>query len=342
MKPRRTDFAAVRQTITHFLRLGLLCGGLFLSPILTEAEDLKAGIIGCDTSHVPAFTKLLNAERSDDDPLAGIRVVAAYPGGSNDIASSRDRVEKFTQTLRDLDVEIVDTIDELLKRVDVVLLESVDARVHLEQVRPVIEAGKPVFVDKPFAATVAEAKEIFELAKQHNVPLFTSSSLRFAPEIASANSNAAIGKVLGCDAYSPCALEPTHQDLFWYGIHGVETLFTIMGTGCETVSRTQTDDTDVVTGVWNDGRIGRFRGIRGGKTGYGALVFGEKSITHVRRTGSYETLVEQIVKFFKTRQAPVDAQAALEILAFMEAAELSKANGGCPVSVSDLLQSASE
>ncbi len=304
------------------------------------AGTLRAGIIGCDTSHVPAFAKLLNAERGDDDPLAGVRVVAAFPGGSDDIASSRDRVEGFTEQLREMGVEIVPTIAELLQRVDVVLLESSDGRKHLEQVRPAIEAGKPVFVDKPFAASVADAVKIFELAEKHDVPIFSSSVMRFMPEIAAANSNPAIGDIVGCDAYSACTLDPTHPDLFWYGIHGVETLFTVMGPGCERVSRTHTDGTELVTGVWKDGRIGCFRGIRDGRHSFGALVMGSKGIKHLKRTGSYDPLVAEIVKFFQSGKPPVSAGETLEILAFMEAAEISKMENGRSVNIQEVLDDA--
>lgn len=304
-----------------------------------HGETLRAGIIGCDTSHVPAFTKLLNAPRSEEDPMAGVRVVAAFPGGSDDIASSRDRVEGFTQQLREMDVEIVSSIDELLSRVDVVLLESVDGRKHLEQIRPVLEAGKPVFVDKPFAASVADTIAIFRLAEKHETPIFTSSMLRFVPEIATAKLDPEIGGVIGCDAYSPCALEATHPDLFWYGIHGVEILFTIMGPGCQKVTRVQTDDTDVVTGVWSDGRIGRFRGMRSGKQDFGALVFGGKSIQHRQRTGGYEFLVAEIVRFFKSGVPPVAASETIEILAFMEAAERCETEPA-GVSIESVMQAA--
>lgn len=328
-------------------RIPLLLMALFanftIQVKVTAASDplpdgtLRAGIIGCDTSHVPAFAKLLNAERSGDDPLSGVRVVAAFPGGSDDIASSRDRVEGFTEQLREMGIEIVPTIAELLQRVDVVLLESSDGRKHLEQVRPVIEAGKPVFVDKPFTASVADAIEIFSLAKKHNVPIFSSSMMRFVPEIAAANSDPAIGEIVGCDAYSPCTLDVPHPDLFWYGIHGVETLFTIMGPGCESVSRTRTDGTELVTGVWKDGRIGSFRSIRDGKRSFGALVLGSKGIKHLKRTGSYDPLVAEIVKFFKSGKPPVGASETLEILAFMEAAELSKIENGRAVSIREVL-----
>jgi predicted dehydrogenase len=318
-----------------------LCFWIAMAPSI-RAQDgkvLRAGIIGLDTSHVVAFTKVLNNSKSTD--LAGVRVVAAFPGGSPDVASSRDRVQGFTKQLQnEYKVEIVSSIDDLLAKVDVVLLESVDGRPHLDQVIPVLKAGKIVFIDKPVAGSLADALMIFDLAKARKTPVFSSSSLRYYPGIAAAGKSPKVGAVLGCLAYGPCSLEEHHPDLFWYGIHGVEALFTIMGPGCQSVTRTHTKDTDVATGVWADGRIGTFRGNRSGKSDYDALVFGTKGTTLAGGTGSYEPLLKEIVQFFKTGQAPVSAAETTEIYAFMEAADESKRQGGAPVSIAGVLQKA--
>jgi len=305
-----------------------------------EKPNLRAGIIGLDTSHVVEFTKLLNNPKNGEE-LAGVRVVAAFPGGSPDIASSRDRVEGFTKQLRDkFQIEMVGSIEDLLAKVDVVLLESVDGRPHLNQVVPVLKAGKIVFIDKPVAGSLADALMIFDLAKKYKTPVFSSSSLRYYPGIATAKKNDKIGAVTGCLTYGPCSLEMHHPDLFWYGIHGVEALFTIMGPGCQTVSRTHTKDTDVATGVWADGRIGTFRGLRQGPYEYDALVFGSKGIALAGGKGSYEPLVKEIVRFFKTGHPPVSAEETIEIFAFMEAADESKRQSGAAVTLESVLQKA--
>jgi hypothetical protein len=304
-----------------------------------QSKPIKVGIIGLDTSHVVAFTQAMNDKNAEGD-LAAVEVVAAFPGGSPDIPSSRDRVEGYTKQLREMGVQIVDSIDELLPNVDAVLLESLDGRPHLEQARPVIKAGKPLFVDKPVAGTLADAVAIYRLAREHNVPCFSSSSLRFSPGILGIRHDERVGDVLGCDAYAPCSLEEHHPDLFWYGIHGVETLFTIMGTGCESVSRTQTDDGELVVGVWKGGRVGTFRGIRAGKSDYGALVFGSKGIVPGGSYAGYQPLVVEIAKFFQTGKPPVSAEETLEIYAFMEAADESKRQGGAPVTIATVMAKA--
>jgi Oxidoreductase family, NAD-binding Rossmann fold len=305
-----------------------------------SSAPLRAGIIGLDTSHATAFTQLLNAA-SPKPRVAGVRVVAAYPGGSPDIPSSRDRVEGYTRTLKEKHgVAIVGSIDELLAKVDVVFLESVDGRPHLEQARPVFRARKPVFIDKPVAGTLADAIAIFDLARETGTPCFSSSSLRFSPGIASVKSDPKLGEIVGCDTYGPCELEPHHPDLFWYGIHGVESLYTIMGTGCESVARTHTEGTDVAVGVWKGGRIGTFRGNRKAPYKFGGTAFGTKGIAPVGDYAGYEPLVAEIVKFFKTGKPPVSAEETIEIFAFMEAADESQRQGGRPVSIAEVMSKA--
>jgi hypothetical protein len=296
-------------------------------------EGLRIGIIGLDTSHVVAFTKIFNDPEAKGE-LATMRVVAAYPGGT-DIPTSRDRVKGFTKQLEGMAVEIVNTVPALLKKVDVVLLESVDGRPHLEQVRLVFAAGKRVFIDKPLAGSLADAVHIEVLGRKHKVEWWSSSSLRFG-----APAPKEIGQVTGCAAWSPCSLEPHHPDLFWYGIHGVESLFAMMGPGCESVTRAQTAGTELVTGIWNDGRIGTFRGIRDGKAGHGATLFGTKGIAPRPKYPGYLPLVKEIATFFRTGKAPVSNAETLEIYAFMEAADASKRQAGAPISISRTLSRA--
>lgn len=307
-----------------------------------RAKQLRVGIIGLDTSHAIEFTRMLNNPESKDH-VAGGRVIAAYPQGSPDIKSSTERVPDYTAKVKEMGVQIVDTIDDLVAQVDAVLLESNDGRPHLAQVLPVLKAKKPVFIDKPIAGSLADAVAIFEVARRHGVPVFSSSSLRFAAG-AQEIRGGKIGEVTGCDAYSPCALESTHPDLFWYGIHGVESLFTVMGPGCESVSRTSTPGIDLAAGVWKGGRVGTFRGIRtsdgGGKADYGGTAFGTKGIAQIGPYGGYRPLLVEIVKFFQTGTPPVTEEETLEIYAFMEAADESKRQGGKPVTLESVMAKA--
>jgi predicted dehydrogenase len=301
---------------------------------------LKAGIIGMDAHGLP-WTKIINDPQATGE-LADMIVVAGYPGGSPDIPQSMDLLKDRVGKIRELGVEIVDSIDELLEKVDVVLMLSIDGRKHLEEARLVFAAGKPVFIDKPIAGSLADAIRIFKLAEKHNVPCFSSSSLRFAKRTIDIRQDPKLGDLVGCDQYAPCPLEPHHPDFFWYGIHGVEPLFTIMGTGCVSVTRVHTEGSDMAIGVWEGGRIGSVRGIRASRRGYGSTVFGTKGIVPGGTFDGYEPLIIEIVKFFKTGQPPVSTEETLEIFAFMEAADESKRQGGRPVTLKSVMQKSRE
>ncbi|MBN1482219.1 gfo/Idh/MocA family oxidoreductase [candidate division KSB1 bacterium] len=311
-----------------------VCFCVFLTTSAWPDVNIKVGLIGLDTSHAPAFTKILN-DSSYRHHMPGARVVAAFPGGSPDVEASFSRVEKFTREVASYQVEIVEDIPSLLTKVDAVILTSVDGRVHLQQVKPVIAAKKPVFIDKPMAASLADVEEIFRLANEANVACFSASSLRFFPELQEALNDTSLGMVTGCDAYSPASLEPHHPDLMWYGVHGIEILFAAMGAECESLSRTFTPGTDMVVGLWTGGRIGTFRGIRDGKGRYGATIFFENGMRHVEPdTGLlYVHLMAEILTFFRTGNPPIPQEETIAMFAFMEGADISKAQDGARVRI---------
>ncbi len=307
--------------------------------IRRDAAGKRVGIIGLDTSHSTAFVEALNAD-VPDPAYNGYRIVAAYPWGSRDIRSSTERIPSYTEEVKKRGVEIVDSIPALLAKVDVILLETNDGRPHLEQALIVMKAGKLLFIDKPVAGTLEETVAIFEAARKYKVPVFSASSLRYMKGMQDIAEGRTVGKVLGADAFSPAPLEPHHPDFFWYGIHGIETLITVMGIGCREVIRIYTAGTDVVTGVWSDGRIGTFRGTRTGEHEYGATVFGEKGVARVGPYSGYEALLKQITQFFDTGVSPVSEAETLEIYAFMAAADESRRKGGIPVNVVSTLERA--
>lgn len=298
----------------------------------------RVGIIGLDTSHSVAFTKSLNASEPLPE-LMGYKVVAAYPNGSADIESSVKRIPAYTEDVKKMGVEIVNSIEDLLKKVDVVLLETNDGRPHLDQALLVLKAGKPMFIDKPVAGSLKDAITIYEAAKKYKVPVFSSSSLRYMESVQQVVKGK-IGNVLGADTFSPATIEKTHPDLFWYGIHGVEILFAVMGQGCSEVTRVHNNDTDIVVGKWKDGRVGTFRGTRTGKHDYGGTVYGEKGNVSLGPFNGYDNLLVQIIEFFRTAMAPVNPEETLEIYAFMEAADESKRNNGAMVKLETVLQKA--
>lgn len=324
--------------------LAALCAA-WMAPAAQAAEkEIRIGIIGLDTSHATQFTKIFNQgpkNPADAPKFAGLKVVAAYPQGSTDIPSSYERVPEYTETVKKLGVEIVHSIDALLPKVDVVLLESNDGKVHLEQVRPVFKAKKPVFIDKPLAASLGDCIKILNEAAASGTPVFTSSALRFGTNTLAVRSGQ-IGTVSHAETFSPSKTEKSHPDLYWYGIHGVESLFTAMGRGVTKVKRGTTADGLIeVSGEWGDGRTGVFREANNtDRKGYGGKATGAKGESAIGAYDGYEPLLIEIANFFRTGKAPVSVEESLEIYAFMEAADESKRRGGEAVLIEEVMAKA--
>jgi len=318
---------------------------VMVASLFAEEAPKKIGIIGLDTSHAVAFTTVFNKgpkNPADVAKFAGFRVTHAFAQGSKDIPESTSRVPEYTAKLQGMGVEIVDSIEKLCAQVDFVMLESNDGRVHLEQVLPVLKAGKTVFIDKPIAGSLADVIRLQEAAKQAGVVYFCSSSLRFAAST-QAVAQGSVGKVKTAYATSPASLEPHHPDLYWYGVHGCESLYAVMGTGCVSVKRDKTAEGFIqVTGNWGEGRVGIFREAdRKAKGGpYGGKAVGEKGEADIGKFDGYEVLLESVVKMFRTGKAQVFAEETLELYAFMEAADESKRQGGAEVKLADVLAKA--
>src|SRR5690242_18927226 len=235
---------------------------------------IRLGLLDFDTSHCTAFTTRLNhVGVGKDQWVDGAKVVIGCPGESK---LSPERIAGFTAAMKKLGVPLVDRPEEMIGKVDAMLIEAVDGTVHYERARPFLEAGLPCYIDKPFTCSVADARKIVELAQKKKVPVFSSSSLRYAPELVQFLADKKVGKVLGAVAFGPAPLDEGNPGLFHYGIHAVEVLYTVMGPGCQRVICTHEKDVDVATGQWADGRVATVRGIRAGKADYGCLVFGEK------------------------------------------------------------------
>ncbi|VTT98516.1 dehydrogenase : Oxidoreductase domain protein OS=Isosphaera pallida (strain ATCC 43644 / DSM 9630 / IS1B) GN=Isop_2920 PE=4 SV=1: GFO_IDH_MocA [Gemmataceae bacterium] len=293
---------------------------------------IRLGVLDFDTSHCVEFTKRLN--QIDGTPkeqfVEGAVVVVGCPGESK---LSAERIEGFTATMKKFGVPLVEKPADMLGKVDGMLIEAVDGTVHLERAKPFLEAGIPCFIDKPFTCSVADAKAILALSEKHKAPVFSSSSLRYAPEVVEFAADPKPGKLVGCAVHGPAPLSlvpERNAGLYHYGIHAVEILYTLMGPGCDRVSCVSEKGVDAVTGHWKDGRVATLRGIREGQSGYGFTAFSEKGVrpVAVSTTVIYRELLKQVVAFFKTGKPPVDPATTLEIMAFIEAANKSGANHG--------------
>jgi predicted dehydrogenase len=300
------------------------------------SDALRIGIIGCDTSHSVEYAARLN-DSSNPDHIPGARITVACPTMSPDMPWSRNRAEGFVKELQEeRGVRLVDGIPALLAECDAVLLCSLDGRPHPQQARPILEAQKPVFIDKPIGASYREASDLLRLADQMRTPAFGASAIRWYPGVLEV-AQADVGAVRGAFSYGPSPIEPTHPDLFFYGIHPTEALFTVLGPGCRSVQRTTTKHTSVVVGAWEDGRVGTLHLMHRWPAEYKVIKFGDERVVEQTHGGDYTPQLREIVKFFQTGVAPVTPEQTLEIYAFMEAADESKRRGGAAVLLSEVM-----
>jgi len=294
---------------------------------------MKIGMIGLDTSHCPAFVKLLN-DSTNEFHVAGAKVVKAFPGGSKDFSLSHGRVRQFSEELKALGIQICDSIEETAGDVDAFFLESVDGRQHLEQFKILAKFGKPIFIDKPFTCSFEDALAIAKIAGERNIPVMTSSAIRYAKGIYGLLEAGEAAQ--SCEAFGPMAILPDYRDYFWYGIHSAEVLYAMMGQGCKTVQTFNTEKIDVIVGMWADGRIGTIRGNRVGANNFGCTVTTDKITKTGLASGEipyYALMLNKVIPFFQTGKSPISIEESLEIIAFLEAASQSLANGGKPVNL---------
>ncbi|MBO5642647.1 MAG: Gfo/Idh/MocA family oxidoreductase [Kiritimatiellae bacterium] len=320
---------------------------LFAATIVASAalfgatNEKRIGIIGLDTSHSTKFADIVNVQKPDS--CAGFKVTSAYKWGSKDIFSSTNRYPKYIEHMNKLGVKIYEDLDEMIASVDFILLETNDGREHLWQAEKVFKAGKPCYIDKPLAASFADAAKIVELGRKYNAKWFTTSGLRYGETMRNARAGK-YGKIIGAAMCSPShfALNNTHSEYYWYAIHGFEPLLTIMGTGVEKVRTIRNEGVDIVTGVWKDGRIGTLRALTaGGLYIYGGYIIPENpwegsAFIPISTNPGYGPLVGEIIEFFKTGKAPVSDEETLELFRFMEAASISAREGGREVKLSEV------
>ena len=298
--------------------------------------ELKVGMIGLDTSHCEVFAKILH-DQDYEYYLPGARIVGIYPGGSNEFSKSRERVQGYTNTLyKTYGAKLYDSIEALAGDVDAIFLESVDGRQHPEQFAQAA-VGKPVFIDKPFAVSAADARAMIQKAHETRTPIMSCSSLRYAAGIADVLS--ADEQVMACETFGPALLLPDFPGLFWYGIHSAEMLFTLMGAGCKQVQCIAREEMDIVIGDWADGRLGVMRGTRVGAGQFGCVVHTDQDVKCNLAQATppyYYQMLREILPFFRSGESPIDSAETYEIIAFLDAAEQSRAQGGQVISLEKL------
>ena len=332
-------------------------------PRVDAADPVRIGILGIDNFGSVAYTEFLNRPHAEG-VFEGVRVVAAYPIGSDDYPDSEKLVQQWKKQLLEMyqtpknaqdivpPIEMVGSVAELLKKCDGVMIFSMDGRLHLKQATEVLKAGKPLFISRPLASSPEDAVAILKLAAETRTTCWSSSQHRFNAGFSGMRNHPEVGRVIGCDVYGGWDVKAAEADKFTRPLHSIETLYAIMGPGVVSVTCASTPTTESITAVWGDGRIGTYRGIKEGAVKYSATVFGDKGVSTAGIYGhgvpvngvvpttdkyvGYEGLAIEIAKFFKGSPLTVRPEETLEIFALLQAAEASKSQNEAVVRLEKL------
>lgn len=297
-------------------------------------KTLQLGAIGVDSSHLPEF-----ARRMQEMGAAGktrCRLTQMWTDGQHDMPA--EYVEKWGAQARAHGVVDCDDCDAMLDAVDGVLVLRVDGNKHLEDARKALTLGLPVYIDKPLACDLAEARTIKALADQYGARCYSASSLRFAREVEEAINNKSIGEIVAIEAYGPGNLSAVMDGLFYYGVHAIEMVDALWGPGVNRVRTTFMRDRDLVDLAYHDGRFAHLRMERQGGYEFGATLHGTKGVHSfcVNFDGVYDRLVAGMVGFFEGGQAPTSLDSLIENVAVMAAGNRSAAEDNRWVSLDEL------
>ncbi len=292
---------------------------------------MQIGLIGFDTSHAVEFPKRLKALAASDAKYAGLRLDWGWVGEPGSSFRTPAQIAELQVKIEALGVKPVATLDELISRCDAFLLESVNGDTHLRQARPVFAARKPVYIDKPLAHTLADARAIARLAQESGTPCWSSSSLRFEPTMLAAKAQA--GKIAGVDVFGPAHYVDKGRGLVFYGVHTAEMIVTVMGMGLETVQTLWHEKGEVAVGRYTDGRYAILRGDRNAIKQFGGTVYGEKIVPFLGSGDYYGALCKNLADFFLGAPPPVPLAESVEVIAFLDAAVRSKEANGAPMAV---------
>ena len=129
----------------------------------------RIGIIGTENSHAAAFIEIFE----NDAEYADMKVVCV--GGMYEDANQKLK-EKYG-------VEIINEPEEMLGKIDAAMITCRDGKYHAKYAKPFIEAGLPVFIDKPFTVDAEEALKVVQLAKEKKVPIVGGSAVKSCYDI---------------------------------------------------------------------------------------------------------------------------------------------------------------
>ncbi len=283
---------------------------------------LRIGIVGSDNSHALAFAQLLNTEKGAGDPRwADARCVALY---GTDPVRNAEVIEKGQIPF------LAPTLEDMLDRVDAVMVVWRHGDLHAGHALPFIRAGKPVFVDKPFAIRLEDCQAMLEAAAESGAPLTSYSTTRWTPAIRSLRERtSALGEIRMGQVSGPADRESEYGGIFFYANHAIEMMLTLFGHGAAGIyaREGQGNITSVVR--WPDGRLANLNLGKSAKATYSATLHGTEGWLSetIDITNCYADGLAVFMEMVRTGQRPLTDAQLLEPTRIMHALLRSLASG---------------
>ena len=282
---------------------------------------LRVGIIGLDTSHSIEFTRRMQApDCPQDQRVEGMQAVTCLRFETP--FQDQQGLDERQAQLEAWGVSVIEDFDEAVSGCDALLMEINDPQYHLDYLARVACLGKPLFLDKPLADTMANGLQVCAIAAENSLRFFSASSLRFVPPLVQACK--AVPDPLCCTVYGPLGRAPAGSSIVWYGVHSFEMLQRAMGRGAQSLSTRKDGAGVVVTVDYDRGRRGIVELTDGAYVYGGCLRTSDKAVPYVvDMTRAYSDQLVEIERFFRGAAPPLEVEDTLEVMAMLDAAERS-------------------
>ena len=276
------------------------------------------GIIGAENSHTVAIAKTINI----DQLVSGFSVTHVWGETPDDAKDAQDR---------GLIPNIVEEPEDLIGQVDAAIVDHRHPKYHLPAVRPLLEAGIPLFVDKPFCYRLDEGKEFLARARELDVPVCSFSVLPKQASFAQLQEDVRdLGRIISVVSTGPCDIDSEYGGVFFYGIHQVDMVVRLLDWDITHVQLNRGQQNHTATLYSASGAISTMNLVGEGRVDFHVSVIGEKGradrvISYDENT--YLTGVLDFCRMFSTGETDETDGSILTPVAVLEALEKSQESG---------------
>lgn len=276
------------------------------------------GIIGAENSHTVAIAKTINIDKL----VSGFSVTHVWGETPGDAKDAQER---------GLIPNIVQDPEDLIGQVDAAIVDHRHPKYHLPAVRPLLETGVPLFVDKPFCYRLDEGKEFLARARELDVPVCSFSVLPKQASFAQLQEDVReLGRIISVVSTGPCDIDSEYGGVFFYGIHQVDMVVRLLDQDITHVQLNRGIQNHTATLYSASGAISTMNLIGEGRVGFHVSVIGEKGRTD-RVIGydenTYLTGVLDFCRMFSTGETDETDSSMLTPVAVLEALEKSQESG---------------